>query len=137
MHSAGHLHDLIVSLRLQDDPLEVRDAGQSLSWDPVHVDVVVLQVNSHQGRGASRSVFTQRLHWNSTKKHNSWTYKHICRWRIQAYISSSKKDLSCRAVWFSMTINYWAVKTSWAGVVVSVFKSTQLQAGSQGKHYFF
>lgn len=71
MHSAGLLYDLIVSLRLQDDPLEVRDAGQSLSWDPVHIDVVVLQVNSHQGRGASGSVFTQRLHWNSTKKHNS------------------------------------------------------------------
>lgn len=63
------LHNLIMSLRLQYDPLKVRDAGQSLAWDPVHVDVVVLQVQSQQGRWVSETDFTHRLHWNSTGTH--------------------------------------------------------------------
>lgn len=111
---AEPLHNLIMTLRLQDDPLKVWDAGQGLSWDPVHVDVVVLQAKSQQGRRNSMAGFTHRLHRKSTETHYLWTELHAHEYLTNTltYISSSEKDLSsniiltlssrCRAIWFSM-----------------------------------
>lgn len=82
-----------MSLRLQDDPLKVRDAGQSFSWDPVHINVVVLQVKIQEGRRVTETDFTQRLHWNSAEKHHLCTELHALT-NTKAYISSSKKESS-------------------------------------------
>lgn len=93
-----------MSLRLQYDPLKVRDARQSLAWDPVHVDVVILQVQSQQGRRLNEADFTHRLRWNSTGTHLCIElHTHKSRTNILIYIvlfkkhfSSFKKDLSSK-----------------------------------------